>query len=84
MDSVSWFDFVQVPQGYIKINGSCVLRPKGMRAKNNPNVTENGRALIDPTDDQIIEHAKSLMKYSKENPNDYTFVITSEDFRSKK
>lgn len=78
LSDCNWFDFVEVPQGYIRMCGTGVPRPKGMRK--NPNVV-SGNCLIDPTDEQIINHAKHLMKYSSKNPDDCEFEITSKDFR---
>ena len=73
---VNWFDFVEVPQGYVKICGSGVPKPKRSRKF----AFVNG-SLIDPSDDQIIDHAKYLMRNSGKDPADFEFVITDKDFR---
>jgi len=73
--SAEWFDFVEVPQGYIHICGTSVSKPK--RVRKYPHT--NG-SLIDPTDEQIIDQAKKLLAQNL-NPNDFDFVITDQDFR---
>ncbi len=74
--SVEWFDFEQVPQGYIKICGTGVPKPKGLRK----NLAVNG-TLINPTDQQVIEYARKLNSRSPDyNPNN-KYIITNEDFR---
>ncbi len=76
ISGVEWFDFVQVPQGYIHICGSSVRKPKG-----HGKFKHIEGSLIDPTDDQIIAHAKNMMRHSEKNSDNYEFIITTEDFR---
>ncbi len=71
-----WFDFENIPQGYIKICGTGIPKPKGTQQ-----LHYNGW-LVSPTDNQIIEYAKKLMTHSdifetnsEKNPNDFTFEI---------
>ncbi len=71
------FDFENIPQGYIKLCGTGIPKPKGSRKFAHINKT-----LINPSDDQVIEYAKKLMTSSdmfntnsEKNPNDYTFEI---------
>lgn len=76
--SAEWFDFVEVPQGYIHVCGTSVKKPK--RVRKFPHT--NG-SLIDPTDEQIIDQAKDLLARNLD-PNDFEFVITDKDFRKEK
>lgn len=69
-----WFDFEEIPQGYIHICGIGIPKPK--RSRKFPHV--NG-ILINPTDEQVIDHAKSLMMHSKEDPDNYNFVIVEKE-----
>jgi len=73
--SAEWFDFVDVPQGYIHVCGTSVTKPK--RVRKFPHT--NG-SLIDPTDEQIIDQAKRILAQNL-NPNDFQFVVTDKDFR---
>ena len=80
---VDWYDFCEVPQGYIKINGTPVPNPKGARKFKKVN-----GLLVDPTEEQVIDYAKRLMsrtdlmgQTSGKNPDDYVFEVTSKDFR---
>ena len=75
------FDFENIPQGYIKLCGAGVPKPKGSRKF--PHIKNT---LINPTDDQVIEYAKKLMTRSdifqtnsEKNPNDYTFEIVEKN-----
>lgn len=77
MGNCDMFDFENIPQGYIKICGTGIPKPKGSRKFPHINKT-----LINPSDDQVIEYAKKLMTHSdifqtssEKNPNDYTFEI---------
>jgi len=73
--SAEWFDFVEVPQGYVHVCGTSVRKPK--RTRKYPHT--NG-SLIDPTDEQITDQAKKLLARNLD-PNNFKFVITDKDFR---
>lgn len=72
-----WFDFEEIPQGYIHICGMGISKPK--RSRKFPHV--NG-TLINPTEEQVIDYAKSLMMHSTEDPNNYNFVIIEKESSS--
>lgn len=67
---VQWFDFEKIPQGYIHLCGTGVPKPK--RSRKFPHI--NG-TLIDPTDEQVIDYAKKLMRHSEKNPDNYNFKV---------
>jgi len=71
------FDFEDVPQGYIHVCVTCIPKPKG-RCK----FAHDGRHLLNPTDEQVIEYAKQRMTQndmygtnSKESPEEFEFKI---------
>jgi hypothetical protein len=79
VDYVDYFDFEQVPQGYVHICGSSVRKAKGVRMKKTEHIDG---AIIDPTDDQIIDYAKRMIartdmygQSSGKNPDNYVFEI---------
>jgi hypothetical protein len=80
---IEWFDFEQVPQGYIHVCGSSVRKPKGTRMKKTEHIDGS---IINPTDDQIIDQAKRMMvrndlygQNSGKNPEDFIFVVEKPD-----
>ena len=81
-DECVWFDFKEIPQGYIKMNGTPIPRPKGMRRMQNGIAVHNGNYFYNPTDEQVIAHAKRLMSksdifntISEHDPDDFNFVV---------
>lgn len=80
-DGIDQFDFKNVPQGYIHICCSTVPRiPRVRKYK-----VIDGR-LADPTDQQVIDHAKKLMvrpdifnETSEKDPEDFIFEIVEEE-----
>ena len=77
-----WFDFGEIPQGYIKMHGTPVTRPKGMRRMQKGIAVHNGHYLYNPTDEQVIEHAKRLMTkadiyntVSDSDPDSFNMII---------
>lgn len=84
-----WFDFGEIPQGYIKMHGTPVARPKGMRRMQKGIAVHNGHYFYNPTDEQVIEYAHKLMTradiyntISEHEPEQFQFVI--EDIEDKK
>lgn len=74
------FDFENVPQGYIHVCVTNIPKPKG-RCK----FAHDGRHLLNPTDEQVIEYARLRMTQndmygtnSKENPEQFEFIIINE------
>ncbi len=76
--NVEWFDFEQVPQGYIHICGTPIPKPKGSRKLEHIN-----GSLVNPTDEQVIEHAKKLNARNPE-PKNYDYVICNVNERDSK
>lgn len=67
INGTRWFDWSNVPQGYMVIGFNPIPKPKGMRKTQKDSkgkkyiAVSNGGHLIEPTDEQIIQYAKRLM-----------------------
>lgn len=72
-----WFDFEQVPQGYIHICGTGISKPKRSRKFKHVN-----NVLVDPTDDQIIEQGKNILARNL-NPDDFIWIVDNKDYEKK-
>ena len=66
INGIRWLDWSLVPQGYMVMDATPIPKPKGMRkiqkdSNGEKYIAHNGRYLIEPTDEQIIQYAKRLM-----------------------